>query len=295
MNLTLFWDIINAQVSEDYVFYTFTGVRDIVITLRPDTKTFLIFPEAQGQLDNNTDADWAAFTEINNNNNNNSNNNNNYNNYNNNTALSVTTEEDDVISTTEFTMTEPDNWLEFFPIDQKECRDLAFRIRLIFNFTQDHLYCYCYGLQNVCPEPYKSMPKELFEGRLNVFTNRLIEAHFKREKGERIALYTLYGVTCVAGVFGKCDPFYRPHSEGRGKVIFSQVSVCPLPGGYPSLWSQVLFQPLIPGPPEGPNIGQAPPPRSQDWGTLPWDRRTSTCYAAGGASCGFPQEDFLVR
>ena len=44
---------------------------------------------------------------------------------------------------------------------------------------------------------------------------------------------------------------YRPHSEGCGKVIFSLCPYTGVGGGggglYPSLWSHILSQPLVPG------------------------------------------------
>ena len=108
------------------------------------------------------------------------------------------------MSTTEFTMTRPDDWLEFFPPDLEECYNLLDRVYFYFNISAiQYLWCFCYGFQHGCPEPYKSMDPEEFKQKKSRYRTREIERHFERQKEERISLYTIYGVTCAVGVFGK--------------------------------------------------------------------------------------------
>ena len=129
---------------------------------------------------------------------------------------------------------------------------------------------------------------------------------------------------------GRCQNTsnYRPHSEGMGKVMFSQASIRSHPildpdGGYPhprsgrrgGTPSQDLMGVLplsktgwgTSPPPLPPRTGWGTPhplsktgwgtPPVQDWmGYLPPPpvSKASTCYAAGGVALAFTQEDFLV-
>ena len=97
--------------------------------------------------------------------------------------------------------------------------------------------------------------------------------------------------------------FYRPHSEGMGKVLFSQVSVHISGGGYPLPTNGVYPIWLIGGVPHLANGGGGTPSGwwgvpHEDWMGIPHIRRQSsraiTCYAMGGMPLAFTQEDFLV-
>ena len=126
---------------------------------------------------------------------------------------------------------------------------------------------------------------------------------------------------------------YRPHSEGMGRVLFSQMSVSPNYGGgghtpIQSTGSTPVHQDsmevaLLPPPIKTEwGMGVPPPPMSGlDGGTTPsrldggtplsglgggttpppppppirrQSSRVSTCYAVGGMPLAFTQEDFLV-
>ena len=83
---------------------------------------------------------------------------------------------------------------------------------------------------------------------------------------------------------------YRPHSERKGKVLFSQVSVCPQ-GRYPSAWSHVPSQGVYPilslwgVPPSRLNRGGGPPSRLNRGTHV----RTEWEYPPVGLDGGAPQ------
>ena len=110
---------------------------------------------------------------------------------------------------------------------------------------------------------------------------------------------------------------YRPHSEEMGKVLFSQLSVCPHfgGGGTPSQWgrglppsfptqggtpSQVRPEVGVPpskvkrGVPSGQDREGYPHPSSGRKGTPNRNSTACTCYAVGGLTLAFTQEDFFV-
>ena len=80
-----------------------------------------------------------------------------------------------------------------------------------------------------------------------------------------------------------------------GKVIFSQMCVCPHPGGgTPARSGQWVPHDRYPHP----RMEYTPPQARSGWEYPPppgWDNRRSTCYAAGGMPLAFRQEDFLVK
>ena len=113
--------------------------------------------------------------------------------------------------------------------------------------------------------------------------------------------------------FQPCN-YYHPHSEGIGKVLFSQVSVCPHLGGgvthladrgYPFLLDWGVPHPSQWGyPPSKVRMGGGVPqgtpscpgqvPGQEDGGTPNQNSTVCTCYAVGGMPLAFTQEDFLV-
>ena len=100
-----------------------------------------------------------------------------------------------------------------------------------------------------------------------------------------------------------CEQIITDRIRMMGKVMFSQVSVCPQGGGYPS--PRFLPKSLVSGPFQGgtpqPGLGYplagtgAPPPAQLELGYPPWGQnsRASTCYAAGSMPLAFTQ-DFLA-
>ena len=110
--------------------------------------------------------------------------------------------------------------------------------------------------------------------------------------------------------------YYRPHSEGMVKVLFSQVSICPHLEGGTSIWLMGGGTPILPNGDtlsfltEGEGYPILPDRGGQDWMGVPppcwaWKQvhprtirrrssRVSTCYTVGSMPLAFTQEDFLV-
>ena len=99
------------------------------------------------------------------------------------------------------------------------------------------------------------------------------------------------GKTCKMKNFREFFSLLPPASEGGGKVIFSVCLSVHTGGGYPS--PRFFPRSLIPGAFWGVPHTWSGATQCQDWGTPPpppQDRLRCGRYA----SCGFPQEDFLL-
>ena len=110
---------------------------------------------------------------------------------------------EDVVSTTEFTMTEPANWFDFVHgMSLEKCSATLDRYRYHFNLTFNDLYCFCMAHKIMCREPYRSMEDKLAR-RLRTIVAKLTVDRFDNRKHINIPTFTLYGVIMAVGITGE--------------------------------------------------------------------------------------------
>ena len=119
------------------------------------------------------------------------------------TAHVATTEDPNIASTTQFTMTRPANWWDFFPDQPRDCGKLYGKVYLHFNLNTSYFNCYCFGLEKECAKINEFGGSEHLDDRFDKLGQALVNKLFLDNIELKILVYVLYGLVALVGILGE--------------------------------------------------------------------------------------------